>query len=89
MENRRVQLSTGEEHSRAQRFYRFRWGEKGKWNTEPVAAGVETELSLSLVSMMTWRVSPSPFLFCGVRRLKRACGACDDFPPVKRSSGGR
>ncbi|EBJ8440931.1 nitrate reductase subunit alpha [Salmonella enterica] len=27
----------------------FRWGEKGKWNLEPVAAGVETELSLSLL----------------------------------------
>ncbi|EAS1996595.1 hypothetical protein AX334_01250 [Salmonella enterica] len=27
----------------------FRWGEKGKWNLEAVAAGVETELSLSLL----------------------------------------
>ncbi len=27
----------------------FRWGEKGKWNLEPAAAGVETELSLSLL----------------------------------------
>ncbi|MGS9092562.1 hypothetical protein ACQWG3_26015, partial [Salmonella enterica subsp. enterica serovar Infantis] len=27
----------------------FRWGEKGNWNLEPVAAGVETELSLSLL----------------------------------------
>lgn len=27
----------------------FRWGEKGKWNLEPLAAGAETELSLSLL----------------------------------------
>lgn len=27
----------------------FRWGEKGKWNTESIAAGTETELSLTLL----------------------------------------
>ena len=27
----------------------FRWGEKGKWNLEPVAAGEPTQLSLSLL----------------------------------------
>ncbi|MWL74859.1 molybdopterin-dependent oxidoreductase, partial [Escherichia coli] len=27
----------------------FRWGEKGKWNLEPLAAGQETELTLSLL----------------------------------------
>ncbi|HAI50417.1 MAG TPA: nitrate reductase subunit alpha, partial [Enterobacteriaceae bacterium] len=27
----------------------FRWGEQGKWNLESVAAGVETELELSLL----------------------------------------
>ncbi|MBV4411347.1 nitrate reductase subunit alpha [Enterobacteriaceae bacterium YMB-R22] len=27
----------------------FRWGEKGKWNLEPLAAGNETELRLSLL----------------------------------------
>ncbi|WP_119047727.1 nitrate reductase subunit alpha [Escherichia albertii] len=28
----------------------FRWGEKGKWNLESVAAGAETELSLTLLN---------------------------------------
>ncbi|MCP5762123.1 hypothetical protein NL346_26380, partial [Klebsiella pneumoniae] len=27
----------------------FRWGEKGKWNLESLAAGQETELTLSLL----------------------------------------
>ena len=27
----------------------FRWGEKGKWNLESIAAGTETELSLTLL----------------------------------------
>lgn len=27
----------------------FRWGEKGKWNLESIAAGKETELSLTLL----------------------------------------
>jgi nitrate reductase alpha subunit len=27
----------------------FRWGEKGKWNLEPQAAGHDTELTLSLL----------------------------------------
>ncbi|MFO6484896.1 hypothetical protein ACLBR5_20070 [Escherichia coli] len=42
----------------------FRWGEKGKWNLESIAAGTETELSLTLLGQhdAVWQAWPSPTL---------------------------
>lgn len=91
MENRRAQQygRTG----RAQWFYRFSLGRKGKMEPEPVAAGVETELSLSLLGQHD-DVAGVAFPYFGGNenphfRSVRQEPVLVRQLPVKRGSGGR
>lgn len=78
----------------------FRWGEKGKWNLESIAAGTETELSLTLLGQHD-AVAGVAFPYFGgienphfrsVNTIRCWCANCPLKPDVSRwqhLSGGQ